>query len=274
MTGAQTALTLLGGSLAGAAGGGGTGIGAMTLYQANRSQIDERVAQFRERPQIQREIEFFKKRIGEIDNIEQFFDDRRLLGTTLTAFGLEEELQFPARIEKVLTEDPSDPAALANRLVDPKFRIIADELSLHDQGLAKLKSQAFQDKLFDKFTRVEFETNLGEQNPAVREAFFFKRRIDDVEDIFDLLGDRTLRKVTLEAVGLPPQIANQSVDKQKALVAERIDLDELKTEAGIDRFLRRFLIQADTAAQTAQLSGASAASQTLGGGAGLLNLIV
>ena len=78
---------------------------------------------------------------------------------------------------------------------------------------------------------------------------FPKQRLCEVcytKDSFDdaRLSDRSGRVVTF-TLDMPPQIVFQSVDKQKALIDARVDIEKFKDPEFVDDFIRRFLLRKD-----------------------------
>lgn len=218
---------------------------ALTIFKSSQNEPDQRIEKFKTSPKVSKEITYFQEQLGKIDTVEEFLDDRRLMQFVLSANSLDDELKYPGRINKVLTEDPEEDDALVNRLIDPRFKKIAEELQFATRGLERIKLEGLQEQIIDKYVTNEYEKDLGEQNSSVREALYFKRNIENVDDTFDILGDKTLRNVVLTLLDLPKEIALQSVDKQKSLIDERLDIKKLKDPEFVDKLLNRFLIRID-----------------------------
>lgn len=240
---------------------------ALPLYAATQRDSEARIAQFRNRPDIRQQIEHFTSRMAKIETPEELMKDRRLMEFLLTSFSLEDEMKYPGRIRKVLTEDPDKKDALVNRLIDPRFKEIAELTRFATRGLERLNLPGVVDELVDRFVTNAFEKSMGEQNPALRSALFFKRQAGKVENAFNLLGDRVLREVTLTTLGLPPQIAMQTVERQKIEVDKRLDVKRLQDPQFLDQFIRRYLILSDNNARE------QAFQQGGGAGGGLSQLL-
>src|ERR1041385_8618478 len=101
---------------------------------------------------------------------------------------------------------------------------MAQAFNFNLAGNASLKSQAFLTNLTTQFTTNGYEASLSDVNPALRTAAYFLRNIGNVTDTFQILGDSVLRAVVTQALNLPPEIVNQSVDKQKALIDSKLDI--------------------------------------------------
>jgi hypothetical protein len=101
----------------------------------------------------------------------------------------------------------------------------------------------------------EFEKKLGEQSPALREAAYFKRKAGGIKDVYDILGDKVLRAVVTSALGIPPQAAVQSVEKQASLVTDKLDVKKFADPAFVDTFLKKYLIKKDSEGSSKGVSG-------------------
>jgi hypothetical protein len=256
-------------------------IPAFALYQRlSKSDTSKQVAQFAQTPAVKKEIEYFRQQAAKVKTVDEFLNDPRMLKFALSAYSLEGEMQFPGRIKKVMVGDPKDPKALANRLADPRFREINKDFALGQTGTANLKLAKFVDGIVSKYLTNEYEKKLGEQNPALREVAYFKRKIGEVKDVYGILGDKVLRSVVMEALRIPPEVANQSVEKQAELVSKGFKMDKAKDPAYVEQFLKRFMVMRDRAAMD-EGGGAMSVDQLNGNaalamlqGAGRLNILV
>ncbi len=234
--------------LTGSVGGAGVGLPSFLIYKSLESTREKQFAQFQKDPSIQREVDYFLEKAETVSSVEEFLGDRRLMSVALSAFALEEELNYPARIKAVLTEPLSEKDSLANKLIDPRFKEIAGFFQFATLGIANLKLSSFRNEVIERFHTNEFEKFLGKQNPALREAEYFRRKIASVENTFNIMGDQVLRSVVTYTVDLPKEIALQSVDKQKALIDARVDIKDFKDPEFVEKFIQKFLIKKDAEA--------------------------
>jgi hypothetical protein len=221
---------------------------AFPIYASLENTRDKQFAGFEKLPNIERDVDYFLENAPKVETVDEFIDDHRLMTVALSAFGLEDEIQYLGRMKKVLTESPSDEDALVNQLIDPRFKKIAEAFQFADLGLAQLTLTSFLDDIVDKFKTNEFEKYLGEQNPALREVEYFRRNIGSIENTYNILGDLVLRSVVTYSLDLPREIALQSVDKQKDLIDARVDIEDFKDPEFVETFIRRFLILKDAEA--------------------------
>lgn len=251
---------------------GGFQIPASALYQRlAKSDPAKQAAQHAQNPQVKKEIDYFRQKAATVKSVDEFFKDPRLLKFALSAYSLESEQQYPARIKEIMTSDPKNPKALANRMLDPRYKEINKDFQLGQLGVTNLKLTSFVDKVVSKYTTNEYEKKLGEQNPALREAAYFKRKIGEVKDVYQILGDKALRAVVFDTLAIPAEVANQSLEKQAALVTRGFKLDKVNDKTYVDNFLKRFVatrdrMQAQEAAQGSFSSGNAALSLFSSGG--------
>ncbi|MDM7946570.1 MAG: DUF1217 domain-containing protein [Oceanibaculum nanhaiense] len=205
-----------------------SGVSAALSFQMLQKNTSQQITQFGQTAQIMREVDYFKKKAGSLTSMDDLIKDRRLMNFALSAFSLEGEAQYPARLRKVLESDLEDNASLANRLSDNRYREIAAAFDYAKSGMDKLQDASFLEELSQKYVLNEFEKALGNNNPALREATYFLRNIGNVTSPYEILGDSVLRSVVTFTLNLPSQIAVQSVESQARLIEGRLDLDKFK----------------------------------------------
>ncbi len=191
-----------------------------TLVKSRNTQLDA----FAKQAKMLKDVEYFKSKIGKIENPEQLVKDRRLLTFVTSAFGLDGEEKYGGKIRRILESDLKDEKSFANRQIDPRFKQFAEAFKFKEFGNFYLKQSFFVNDVVNRYVRNEFEKSLADKNPALREAAYFLRTIGGVTDTFQILGDKVLRAIVTTALGLPPEIVNQSVEKQKALIDAKLDI--------------------------------------------------
>jgi hypothetical protein len=212
---------------------------SINYYEFGGEDFDK----FRNRSDVQREINYYKENIGEIESVDDFFKDGRLVKFVLSSFDLESEAQYPGKIRKILESDLSDVDSLANRFQDPRFKKMAEMLQIGFLKESKLKMESTTLDLVRQFERVKYEQHLDEQAPGVRAAIEFERRIKDVTQTVQLLGDAVMRDVVLTGNQIPKEIAYQEVDAQVTALEKRLDVKALVAdETAIEKLITRYLV--------------------------------
>ena len=214
---------------------------------------------------VQKEIEWFKEQAKKVKTVDEVLDNRRMMEFILSAYSVDDEIKYPGRYKKILKEPPDDKQSLVNKLRDPRFKEMAKDLAFAGLGVGKLSFGYFLEDLAKKFVTNEFEKKLGEQNPALREAAYFKRKAGGIKDVYDILGDKVMRAVVTSALGIPPQAAVQSIEKQAFLVTDKLDIKKFADPAFVDTFLKKYLIKADSTNSGTLTGKGSELLQLLGG---------
>jgi hypothetical protein len=261
MINGSSGLAILSGGMG---GGNAPSMSAITAFrQYQRDQVGERT-KFMNREDIQRDINYFKKQAGKTEDLDALIKNPRMLQFIATAFGLESEATQPGKMKAILKSDPNDVNSFANRLRDPRFGEMAKHFNIANEDMLNLGRASKQETLVQKYLTNTFEQDLAAKNPAVRDAVFFLRRINDVNSSYDILGDMTMRTIVNDALAIPAQTANQSLSTQVDLIDRKLKLDKLKITSGTDAKLTLpEVLNADIAELTDAIAKISAAaSQT------------
>jgi hypothetical protein len=158
-------------------------------YKLVTQSRDRLLAQFQKTPTYAKAVAYYRENIGKVASVDDLLKDRRLLQVALSAFQLEDEINSKGLIKKLLTEDPSDKKSVAYRLVDPRFRQFAAAFAaLKSDGGKQLRSAAMMGSILGRFETNEFEKFIGESDPAVREALYYKRTVKDTIDVSNVAG--------------------------------------------------------------------------------------
>ncbi len=187
-----------------------------------------------------RETEYYRANIVNVKSIDDFIGDDRLFAYAMRAHGLEEMIYAKAFVRKALEEGIDAPDSFANSLTDRRYREFVSTFNFARYGETTVAFDRTQSGTIDRYLRYRLEQSAGEQNEGVRLALYFERRIGEVSSLLDLLADRALLTVTQTALGLSSATSALDVDKQVDLIAERLDIDELKEPGELARFLERF----------------------------------
>jgi Protein of unknown function (DUF1217) len=245
-----------------AAVAGASATSAVAGYHLIEKTLDRQMAAFEKMPAIKNEIAYLRTKIGSVDSVDELVSDFRLMRFITSAFGLEAQVNAKALIKRVLAEGWRDNQAMANKLVDARYREMAKAFDFKESGTAKLKTGAFVESLVDRYVTNEFEKSAGEGNPALRHALYFKRKAASITSWYQVLGDRPLFEVVRTVLGVQTLGPSTDLEKQVKFLETRIGLDNLKKGDFVKRFVDRYLSAYDQRNSTVSLS---AASQILSG---------
>jgi thermostable 8-oxoguanine DNA glycosylase len=202
---------------------------AVAAYKKYVQNEPQEIAKYAAKPTTEQSVDYFKAQIKKITSADQLTKDPKLLQFITTAFGLEADAQYPAKIREVLNSDVTDTNSFANRLVDPRYKAMAAEFNVQATGMTMLQSDAVISDVVNKYVTNSYEKSLDSINPSLREASYFLRNIGNVTDTYQILGDAVLRSVITQTLHLPAEIANQDVAKQKSLIDAQLDITKFET---------------------------------------------
>ncbi len=244
-----------------------TGIAGWAYLQRT---LPDQQASFANSAGVRRETDYFRDRIATVRSAEDLVADRRLLAVALDAFGLGDEIDKRAFIEKALREGTENPRAMAARLSDPRWRDFAAAFGFGDGAGPQTAREGFADGILARHRVRSFEKAVGGIDEGMRLALNFDREmagyatgpLSETAVWFRVLGQPPLRTVFEKAFGLPATFSTLDVERQAAVLRERTrrvaggGIAALADPAKRETLLRRFLV----AEQLGDAVGANARS--------------
>lgn len=207
------------------------------LLAADMTRSLERVASA---PQAQRETAYYLENIEKVKSIDDFMADDRLYRYAMKAFGLEEMTYAKAFMRKALEEGIDDRESFANSLTDTRYRDLVETFNFVRHGEATTIFSRTQQGTVDKYMRQSLEEDAGSQNEGVRLALYFQRKAATIENPLEILADPALLKVVQTAFRIPVETGMQDIDRQAALIEDRLDIADLQDPEKIEEILTRF----------------------------------
>lgn len=223
-------------------------------------------ASFSRQPVIQRDEAYFRDRIGTIRTAEDLVQDRRLLRISLEAFGLEADVNARAFIRKVLEDGTLKVGALANKLVDPRYKALASAFGFGDFSVPRTVLSGFPDEILTRWKDRRFEAAVGSVDGNLRLAMnarsalaeLAQDRGSETAKWFRILGNAPLWKVVQPGLGLPGSFATADPDRQLAELKARADrlfgddsVSQFRDPEKVERLIQRFLVRSELQANTA-----------------------
>ena len=237
------------------------------------STLDRQTEVFEKSPQLVRDTDYFTHTIATVGTAEDLVSDRRLMRVALGAFGLQDDINSRAFIQRILEEGTTQDDALANRLSDDRYRKLADAFGFDRPEGPRTQAVGFAAGINNLFRQRSFEIAVGDQDESLRLALNAQRDLaqiadsDDSEDAkwFTIMGTQPLRKVFETALGLPSSFAQLDLDRQlvdfKARATSQLGLNslaDLTDPDRLDKLVERFLLR-DQVSQIGALSSQSIA---------------
>ncbi|MEM1362020.1 MAG: DUF1217 domain-containing protein [Pseudomonadota bacterium] len=216
-------------------------------------------------PQNARETSAFRERIATITTAEELVADRDLLKVALGAYGLGDDLNNRAFIEKVLAEGTQDPASFANRLADKRYTAFSEAFGFGDLGGPWTGLSGFADRVIESYQERDFEIAVGQVNETMRLALNMQRELPEIVNESSnpttqwllVLGNPPLRQAIETAFGLPSSFSGLDLDRQvedlQDIAQQRFGVDTvsglIETET-FESLTRLYVTRAELAAPT------------------------
>ena len=248
-------------------------LGGLPGWALLNNTLERQTEVFNKSPQIIRDTEYFEQNIGKVLTAEDLVSDRRLLRVALGAFGLPDQINDRALLQKVLEEGTQERGALANRLGDDRYKQFADAFGFADSIVPSTILPDFGADITDKYRRREFEVAVGDQDESLRLAMNMQREIGDLVSSgsendtlwFRIMGTPPLRQVFEVALGLPGGFGQLDIDRQLEVFKDRasrqLDIDNLSelTDSDLqEKLIQQYLLRDQIAAVQVQSSSAIA----------------
>ncbi len=229
-------------------------------------------------PAAQRDEAYFRARIGKIDTAAQLVADKRLLRISLTAFGLEADVNSRAFVQKILEGGTLKEGSLANKLADKQYQKFSAAFGFGDFAVPSTKISDFPDKILSQYRARVFEVAVGEQQNSYRLALNAEREItaiagrnlSETAKWFTILGNTPMREVMQTALGLPRSFASIELDQQVSVLKARTEaafgsdkVSQFSEPAKMDALVRRYLLRSELQDIGTGNSSASIALQLL-----------
>lgn len=232
--------------------------GGLTGWTLLNRTLEQQTQLFNNAPSLQRDTDYFRQNIGDVQDAEALVSDRRLLRVALGAFGLGDDINNRAFIKAILEQGTDERDALANRLSDNRYKQFADAFAFLDANGSGNLDTGFAARIVDQFRRREFENAVGKQDASLRIALNADRELAALATEpgsenalwFRILGSPPLRKAFDVALGLPPSFAQLDLDRQlneiKSLAAQRLDIHsprDLTNKETRETLTRQFILR-------------------------------
>lgn len=229
---------------------------------------------FTKAPQLQRDIEYFRENISSVLTASDLIADRRLLSVSLDAFGLSEDINNRAFIQKILEDGTTSRDALANRLADERYKSLSDAFGFGPDQITQTGSAGLLERIVSLYEAQKFEVAVGAQDETMRIALFAQRELTDIsqngksKDVqwFSIMGQPPLRALMETALGLPTSFGQLDIDKQLTVFQEKAraqlgtdSIAELVEPESLKTLTNAYLARAQIGSVTQSFSSASVA---------------
>ena len=236
-------------------GAGGSSAGSTdptrALQAAERNQPQD-VKVTAAQPAVKAIIARFTRAVTGAKSMTALLGDPAFINVLLTANHMSDRIGSTALAIKALTSKLSDPRSLANTLTDTRWKTLAQTYNFSSTGLASLQKPATIAAIANAYVTATWQTSQDTLAPGLSNALAFRAQASTIGSVDQILGNPTIRTVVTTALGIPQQIAFQSLNAQEQAISTRIDITRFKDPKFVETFVQRYLI-----ANSANVSSAS-----------------
>lgn len=208
---------------------------------------------------VQRDISTFTKAVQSAKSVKQFLSNPTALKVLLTANGLGSDTSYSALAQKALMSNPSDPSALANQLASTNSQWLstAQIYQFATKGLAIIQTPKAISTVANAYAEVLWRQSLDQQTPGLSNALYFLHNAKNFTNATQILGNSVMRSVVTTALGIPQQIAYQSLTTQEQAINSRLNIANLQSSRFVQSFADRFLAVTQASNQSASNSSSN-----------------
>ena len=219
------------------------------LTAAEHNQTKE-IASTAQQPQIARDIAAFNSAVAAAKDPATLLKDPAVMKVLLTANGLGDQLAYSALASKTMLSNVNDAKSLVNQLTDTRWKTAVQTYDFANQGLSILQNPKVISTLGNAYAEVAWRQSLDATTPGLSNALSFRLSAASITSVDQILGDPTLRTVITTTLGIPQQIAFQSLPTQERAINSQIDITKFKDPKFVENFTQRYLIAAGAASTT------------------------
>jgi hypothetical protein len=230
----------------GGASGGFFNIGSVQVSLENAEKNEaKQLAQIAKDPIVKKDLARYAKVVKQAKTLDDVLNDPVARQVFLKANGLGDQVDAVGLAKKALMSDPGDTDSLANRLssINNNWLATVQKYNFKTFGLALLNLNIRIEEVQNDYVGEKRLDMLDEQMPGLGSSILFKRIAASLDTPIKILGSALGREVVTTALGLPKQIALQSLEAQSKAISQRLDPKKLKDPEFVDKLVQRYLIQ-------------------------------
>lgn len=241
-------LQILSGRATGSAMASSDPIQALKSAESRQTQDIAAVAA---EPSVQRQVADFTTAVQSATSVQQALADPKILNVLLTANGLGDQVQYPALAQKALAANPAVSGSLLDQLSDPRWKAVAQTYQFATAGLSILQNPNTVQTITQAYAEVAWRESLDATTPGLSNALTFRSEASSITSVDQILGDPVMRDVVTTALGVPQEIAFQSLSAQENAISSRLDIKRLSDASFVESFVQRYLLaKADSTSAT------------------------
>jgi hypothetical protein len=223
-----------------------TGSSGQTPVQALQSAEQNQTREVKltaAQPTVQHAVTAFTQAVKGAKSVAQLLANPAVMKILLTANGMSDQVGYTALATKVLTSNLKDPKSLANSLTDTRWKTLAQTYDFAANGLKAIQDPKTLAAIANGYAQVTWQATQDSVTPGLSNALAFKAKASTIASVDQILGDPIMREVVTTALGVPKQIAFQTLNAQEQAISTRIDIKKFQDPKFVESFVQRYLIE-------------------------------
>jgi hypothetical protein len=226
-------------------------VSALTQAQKDETQEIKATSQ---QPAVQREIAAFTKAVQTATSPQQLLKNPTVLQVLLTANGLGDQTSYTALAQQALLSNVNDPNSLVNKLPNTQWKSVAQTYDFANAGLSIIQNPKVISTIANGYAEVTWLNSLDATTPGLSNALTFIQQASSITSVAQIVSNPLFDTVVNTALGIPEEIAFQSVQAQEKAITSKLDISKLQDPKYVLQIAQQYLI--------AESSSASSSSST------------
>lgn len=218
---------------------------ALTLAQKDETQEVKTTSQ---QPAIQREIAAFTKAVQTATSPQQLLKNPTVLQVLLTANGLGSEASETALAQQALLSNVNDPKSLVNKLANTQWKSVAQTYDFANAGLSIIQNPKVISTIANGYAEVTWLNSLDATTPGLSNALTFIQQASSITSAAQIVANPLFDTVVNGALGIPVEIAFQSVQAQEHAITAKMDIKKLQDPKYVQQIAQQYLIAQSSSA--------------------------
>ena len=217
------------------------------LTQAQKDETQE-VKATSQQPAIQRAIAAFTQAVQTATSPQQLLKNPTVLQVLLTANGLGDQTSYTALAQQALLSNVNDPNSLVNKLSNTQWKSVAQTYDFANAGLSIIQNPKVISTIANGYAEVTWLNSLDATTPGLSNALTFIQQASSITSAAQIVANPLFDTVVNGALGIPEEIAFQSVQAQEQAITSKLDIKNLQDPKYVQQIAQRYLIAQSSSA--------------------------
>jgi hypothetical protein len=220
---------------------------ALTMAQKDEAQEIKTTSQ---EPAVQREIAAFTKAVQTATSPQQLLKNPTVLQVLLTANGLGDQTSYSALAQQALLSNVNDPNSLVNKLSNTQWKSVAQTYDFANSGLSIIQNPKVISTIANGYAEVTWLNSLDATTPGLSNALTFIQQASSITSVAQIVSNPLYDTVVNTALGIPEEIAFQSVQAQEQAITAKLDVGKLQEPKYVQQIAQQYLIAESNSASS------------------------